>query len=237
LTFPPDFAAGRSYPLVLIIHGGPTSASTEGFRPLPQLFAARGFVVFEPNFRGSDNLGNTFQRGIVDGPGEGPGKDVMAGIAALKKRGFVDAQRVAASGWSFGGYVTAWLIARNPGFTAAVVGAPALDLFDMWTLSDLGAQRRHAFTGSPWAREPFFREQSPLTHAGKIRTPTLVMANAEDARVSVTQAFKLHRALLDNGVETKLVVYPTGGHSPVGPVRQRDVYRRWIEWIEARLRP
>jgi dipeptidyl aminopeptidase/acylaminoacyl peptidase len=237
LTYPPDFAPGRSYPLVLIIHGGPTAASAEGFRALPQLFAAKGFLVLEPNYRGSDNQGNAFQRGIIDGPGEGTGKDVMAGIAALKKRGFVDPQRIAVSGWSFGGFVTTWLIAKNPGFAAAVVGAPALDLFDMWSLSDLGPQRRHAFTGSPWARETFFREQSPLTWAGKIRTPTLILSNAADARVAVTQAYKLHRALEDNGVETKLVVWPTGGHTPVGPARQRDVYRRWIEWIEARLRP
>jgi dipeptidyl aminopeptidase/acylaminoacyl peptidase len=161
----------------------------------------------------------------------------MSGIAALRKKVAIDPQRMAVSGWSFGGFATAWVIAKNPGFAAAVVGAPALDLFDMWTLSDLGAQRRHAFTGSPWVREPFFREQSPLTHAGKIRTPTLVMANADDARVAVTQAYKLHRALKDNGVETKLVVYPTAGHEPEGPARQRDVYRRWLEWIESRLRP
>jgi dipeptidyl aminopeptidase/acylaminoacyl peptidase len=222
---------------VLVIHGGPTSASNEAFDPLVQLLAARGFVVFQPNYRGSDNLGNAFQRAIADSPGEGIGKDVMAGIAALEKRGGIDPARVGVSGWSFGGFVTAWLVSRHPGFAAAVSGAAALDFFDMWSLSDLGPQTRHALTASPWLREDFFREQSPLTHAGRIRTPTLILSNAADERVAVTQSYKLFRALEGNGVETSFVVYPTGGHMPRGPVRQRDVYRRWIDWMAAHLKP
>jgi len=237
VTYPPDFVGGRSYPLVLVIHGGPTAASSEAFDPLVQLLAARGFVVFQPNYRGSDNLGNAFQRAIAASPGDGIGKDVMAGIEALKKRGGIDPARIGVSGWSFGGFVTGWLIGRYPGFAAAVAGAAALDFFDMWSLSDLGPRRRHALAGSPWSREDFFREHSPLTHAARIRTPTLILSNAADARVAVTQSFKLHRALQGNGVETSLVVYPTGGHMPRGPVRQRDVYRRWLQWLETHLAP
>ena len=90
----------------------------------------------------------------------------MAGIAALKKRGGIDTARIGVSGWSFGGFVTGWLIGHYPDFRAAVAGAAALDFFDMWSLSDLGPQRRHALAGSPWARQEFFTEHSPLTHAG-----------------------------------------------------------------------
>jgi dipeptidyl aminopeptidase/acylaminoacyl peptidase len=237
VTYPPDFAAGRSYPLVLVVHGGPEAASNEAFDPLAQLLAARGFVVLQPNYRGSDNLGNAFQRAIAQSPGEGIGKDVMAGIEALKKRGGIDPARIGVSGWSFGGFVTAWLVARHPEIKAAVVGAAALDFFDMWSLSDLGPRKRHALTMAPWSRESFFRDHSPLTHAGRIRTPTLILSNAADARVPVSQSFKLFRALRANGVETSLVLYPTGGHVPRGPVRERDVYRRWLEWLEARLQP
>ncbi len=237
VTVPPDFSPAKAWPLVLIVHGGPKGASNEAFDPLAQLFAARGFVVFQPNYRGSDNLGNTFARAIAESPGEGIGKDVMAGIAALKKRGGIDASRIGVSGWSFGGFVTGWLIGHYPDFKAAVAGAAALDFFDMWSLSDLGPQRRHALGGSPWAREDFFKEQSPLAHAGRIRTPTLLLSNSADARVAVSQSFKLFRALQGNGVETRFVVYPTGGHLPVGPVRQRDVYRRWVEWMETHLTP
>jgi dipeptidyl aminopeptidase/acylaminoacyl peptidase len=237
LTLPPDLSPPKPAPLVLLIHGGPTGASNEAFDPLAQLLAARGFAVFQPNYRGSDNLGNAFQRAIAQSPGEGIGKDVMAGIAALKKRGGIDTTRVGVSGWSFGGFVTGWLLGHYEGFMAAVAGAAALDFFDMWSLSDLGPQKRHALGGSPWVRQDFFTEQSPLTSAARIRTPTLILSNSADPRVAVTQSFKLFRALKANGVETRLVVYPTGGHLPVGPVRQRDVYRRWLEWMESHLTP
>jgi dipeptidyl aminopeptidase/acylaminoacyl peptidase len=237
LTLPPDFTPAKPAPLVLVIHGGPTGASNEAFDPLVQLLAGRGFAVFQPNYRGSDNLGNAFQRAIALSPGEGIGKDVMAGISALKKRGSIDTTRIGVSGWSFGGFVTGWLIGHYSDFTAAVAGAAALDFFDMWSLSDLGPQRRHALGGSPWARQDFFTEHSPLTHAARIHTPTLILSNSADPRVAVTQSFKLFRALKGNGVETRFVVYPTGGHLPVGPVRQRDVYRRWLEWMETHITP
>ena len=238
LTFPPDFTPGRAWPLVLLIHGGPTAASNEAFEPLAQLMAAKGWIVLQPNYRGSDNLGNAFQSAIAAGAGEGPGRDVMAGVAVLKGRGFVDAARIAVSGWSYGGFMTGWLIGRYPEtWRAAVMGAAALDLFDMWSLSDLSAQRRHAFTDSPWApgREAHFREESPLSHVAKVRTPTLILSNVADARVAVTQSYKFFQALRDNDVNVRFFAYPTGGHLPVGPVRQKDVYRRWLEWISDRF--
>ena len=239
LTFPPDFTSTRAWPLVLYIHGGPTAASNEAFSPLAQLMAARGWVVFQPNYRGSDNRGNAFQRAIVAGAGEGPGRDVMAGVEAVKRRGFVDASRVAVSGWSYGGFMTAWLIGRHPvGWRAAVAGAAALDLFDMYSLSDLSVQRRHAIVGSPWTegRERLYREQSPLTYAARVRTPTLLLSNTGDTRVAVTQSYKLFHALKDNGVETRFFAYPVSGHFPADPARRKDVYRRWLGWLEDHLR-
>jgi dipeptidyl aminopeptidase/acylaminoacyl peptidase len=238
VTFPPDFTPSRAWPLVLRIHGGPTAASNEAFDPLAQLLAAQGWIVLQPNYRGSDNRGNAFQRAITAGAGEGPGRDVMAGVEALKKRGYVDASRLAVSGWSYGGFMTGWLIARHPEvWRAAVMGAAALDLFDMWSLSDLSARRRHALTDSPFLpeRQAHFREQSPLTHAARVRTPTLILSNVADARVAVSQSYKFFRALRDNGVRTRFFVYPTSGHLPMGPVRQKDVYRRWRGWIEERF--
>ncbi|HTS58573.1 MAG TPA: S9 family peptidase [Terriglobales bacterium] len=233
VTFPPDFDPVRNWPLVLIIHGGPTGSSNEGFDPLAQLMAARGWIVLQPNYRGSDNLGNAFQLGIVPGAGSGPGRDVIAGVETLKARGYVDSARIAVSGWSYGGFMTVWMIGHYPGWRVAVAGAAAMDLTDMYALSDLNVMHRHAITGSPWTegREAFFRSESPLTSAATIKTPTLLLSNTGDARVAVTQTYKLFRALQDNGIETRFVAYPTAGHLPVGPIRQRDVYRRWIEWI------
>jgi dipeptidyl aminopeptidase/acylaminoacyl peptidase len=238
LTYPPDFTPGKTYPLVLMIHGGPSSASTETFSYRAQLMAARGYVVFEPNYRGSDNLGNAYKRAIFKDMGDGPGKDVMAGVDAIKKRGFVDEGCIAVSGWSYGGYMTAWLIGHYGGWKAAVAGAAVTDLAEQYNLSDGNVGRREAYGGSPWEaeHEARYRTQSPITYARQIRTPTLILATTGDARVPVTQSYRLYRVLKENGVPVKFVAYPVPGHSPADPVRQKDVTRRWIAWLDEHLR-
>jgi dipeptidyl aminopeptidase/acylaminoacyl peptidase len=234
LTYPPQFSSGRKYPLVLVVHGGPRAASLENFSAQAQLMAAKGWVVFQPNYRGSDNLGSAFQHAIRNDAGAGPGRDVMAGVAAVKTRGFVDESRVAVSGWSYGGYMTTWLIGHYQGWRVAVSGAPVTDWLDQYNLSDGNVGGGMSFGGSPWTGTLIeaYREQSPITYAAKIRTPTLVMQNTGDFRVTVSQGFKLYHALKDNGVETKFIAYPIPGHNAADPVRQRDVQRRWIDWIE-----
>jgi dipeptidyl aminopeptidase/acylaminoacyl peptidase len=239
VTYPPDFSNGQKYPLVLVIHGGPTAASLETFATNAQLMAAKGWVVFQPNYRGSDQIGNVYQRAIVNDSGAGPGRDVMAGIAALKQRGFVDATRIAVSGWSYGGYMTSWLLGNYQGWRVAVAGAAVTDWLDQYNLGDANVRRGAAFGGSPWTdpkRMQAYIEQSPITYASKIRTPTLVMTNTQDFRVTPTQSFKLFHALKDNGVPTKFIAYPIYGHNAGDPVRQRDVQRRWIEWIDQYFR-
>lgn len=240
LTYPPDFQAGRQYPLVLVIHGGPRAASLETFGAQAQLFAARGWVIFQPNYRGSDQLGRVYQTAIDNDTGAGPGRDVMAGLDAVKKRGFVDESRIAVSGWSYGGYMTTWLLGHYPGWRVAVSGAPVTDWLDQYNLGDSNVRRGAGFGGSPWTspeRMKAYIDQSPITYAHKIRTPTLVMTNMGDYRVTPTQAFKLYHALKDNGVDTKFVGYPLPGHNAADPVHQRDVQRRWLEWIADHFEP
>jgi dipeptidyl aminopeptidase/acylaminoacyl peptidase len=239
VTYPPDFEQGRKYPLVLVIHGGPRAASLATFAAQAQLFAARGWVVFQPNYRGSDQLGQRYQSAITNDAGAGPGRDVMAGLEALKKRGFVDESRVAVSGWSYGGYMTTWLLGNYTGWRVAVAGAPVTDWMDQYNLGDANVRRAYGFGGSPWTsaeRMKAYAEQSPITYAPKIRTPTLIMTNTGDYRVPPTQAFKLYHALKDNGVETRFIGYPQPGHNAVDPVSQRDVQRRWMEWIDQYFR-
>ena len=216
LTFPPDFASHRTYPLVLLIHGGPRAASTESFGALAQLMAARHWVVFQPNYRGSDNLGNKFQHAIFNDAGDGPGRDVMAGIEAVKRRGFVDPSRIAVSGWSYGGYMTTWLIGHYPGWKVAVAGAAVTDWMDQYNLGDGNVARRYGFGGSPWVEdfEKAYRAQSPITYASRIRTPTLILSTTGDVRVPVTQSYSLYHALRDNGVAARFIAYPVPGHSP-----------------------
>jgi dipeptidyl aminopeptidase/acylaminoacyl peptidase len=235
VTYPPGFDRNRRYPLVLYIHGGPTASSTEGYSTRVHLLASRGWIVFQPNYRGSDNRGNAFQRAIADNPGPGIERDVLTGIAELVKRGGVDTTRIGVSGWSFGGYVSAWLIGQHSHWKAAIVGAGAMDLYDMYTLTDLNVQTRHAIAGSPYTsaeRDAFFRKHSPLTYASQVRTPTLILHDVRDQRVTITQSFKLYHALKDNRVPVQFIAYPVAGHSPTDPVRARDVHRRWIDWFE-----
>jgi dipeptidyl aminopeptidase/acylaminoacyl peptidase len=239
VTYPPDFQAARKYPLVLYIHGGPRSASKQAFSSRAQLLAAQGWVVFEPNYRGSDNLGNTFQAGIWNDAGKGPGRDVMAGVAALEKRGFVDSAHMAVSGWSYGGYMTTWLLGNYPDrWKAAVAGAAVTDWLDQYNYGDANVRRAGGFGGSPYTHEKrlqSYREQSPITYATRIKAPTLILSDTGDYRVPITQSYQLYHVLTDNHVTTQFIAYPVTGHSPSDPVHSRDIDRRWIAWLQKYL--
>jgi len=238
VALPPDFSPERKYPLVLLIHGGPTSASKLSFSSLVQLMAAEGWVVFQPNYRGSDNLGNSFQSAIVGDAGAGPGRDVMAGVAMLRARPYVDRTRTAVTGWSYGGYMTSWLIGNYPGeWKAAMAGAPVTDWEDMYNFADGSVTIRYAFGGSPWTGDNLkaYRAQSPITYARNIRTPTLVMSNMEDFRVPPTQAFALYRAMKDNGVETEFIGFTGRTHASADPVNAMERARLWVDWVKRHL--
>jgi dipeptidyl aminopeptidase/acylaminoacyl peptidase len=238
IVYPPDFEKGKKYPLVLIIHGGPRAATTTQFSFLPQLVAARGYVVFEPNYRGSENLGNAYTRAIWNDAGDGPGRDVMAGVAALKKLGFVDESNVAVTGWSYGGYMTTWLMGHYSGWKAAVAGAAVTNMVDQFNLADFNVTERYIFNGSPYVGDNLkaYIEQSPITYASKMKAPTLILSDTGDFRVTITQSYQLFHALKDNGVPVRFFAYPVSGHFPSDPVRQMDVYRRWSEWLTQYLK-
>ena len=239
LTYPPDFTGERKWPLVLLIHGGPQLASTEGFNDLAQLLAARGHIVFEPNYRGSDNLGNAYMSAIYNDASAGPGRDVMLGLEAVTRRGFVDTNRMAVTGWSYGGYMTTWLIGHYHVWKAAVAGAAVTDWLDTYALADFNVQVKYCFGGPPGVGnfERAYREQSPITYATSIKTPTLILATTGDYRVPITQSYRLYHTLRDNGVPTQFIAYPAAGHWPDDPVRTRDIFRRWIEWVNQYLNP
>jgi dipeptidyl aminopeptidase/acylaminoacyl peptidase len=233
LLYPPGFEEGRQYPLVLNIHGGPMGASTESFSTFNHILAAQGWLVFSPNYRGSSTQGKAFQSAVVNDAGEGPGRDVMSGIQVLKDRGIVDKSRIAVSGWSYGGYMTAWLTAHYDGWRVAMAGAAVTDWFDWYSMADMNTWAGFGLDGSPWLNDNAMNywRQSPMAYAHQIRTPTLILSTTGDERVTVSQSYKLYHALKDNGVEVQFILYPVGGHFPGDPVHQRDLRRRWVEWI------
>ena len=238
LIYPPGFQKGKKYPLVLIIHGGPRAATTTQYSFLPQFVAAQDCVVFQPNYRGSENLGNAYTHAIWNDAGDGPGRDVIAGIDAVKKLGFVDETRIAVSGWSYGGYMTTWLIGHYQIWKVAVAGAAVTNMYDQYNLADFNVTERYIFNGSPYVGDNVkaYREQSPITYAAQMTTPTLILSDTGDFRVTVTQSYELFHALKDNGVPVRFFAYPVGGHFPNDPVRQADVYRRWTEWLVDHLK-
>lgn len=234
VTVPPGFRADRRYPVVIVSHGGPMQASTLKWNSFTQELAARNWIVFEPNYRGSDNLGRKYQAAIVGDMGEGPGRDIMAGLDALKKHVAVDEDRIAVTGESYGGYVSGWLIGHYPGWRAAVLGAALLDTSDFSDLSDVGEIAGDRFAGaSPW--EPGGREvhqrQSPISASAAVKTPTLFLTTIFDHRVPAVSSQRMFRALRQNNVETRLFAYPVEGHGTSDPVRELDWNKRWIDWI------
>jgi dipeptidyl aminopeptidase/acylaminoacyl peptidase len=238
VAYPPGFSPDKKYPLVLLIHGGPQSSSKLSFSTLAQLMAAEGWIVFQPNYRGSDNLGNAYQVAIVNDAGAGPGRDVMAGVAILRSRPYVDGSRTATTGWSYGGFMTSWLIGSYPNeWRAAVAGAPVTNWEDMYNFGDGSVLIRYAFGGSPWTegRLKAYREQSPITYATRIKTPTLVMSNMEDFRVPPTQAFALYRAMKDNGIETEFIGFQGRTHASGDPVNARERARLWVDWVKRHI--
>ena len=184
LTYPSGFQPDHKYPLVLYVHGGPRSASKETFSVFAQLIAAQGWVVFEPNYRGSDNLGTRFQAAIWNDAGDGPGRDAMSGVAEVKKRGFVDESRVAVTGWSYGGYMTTWLLGHYKGWKAAIAGAAVTDWLDQYNLGDANVRRADGFGGSPYTgnRMKAYIDQSPITYVANITAPTLILSDTGDYR-------------------------------------------------------
>ncbi len=234
LTYPVNYDEKIKYPLVLIIHGGPEGASTTAFSELVQMFAGKGFFVFQPNYRGSINLGDKYQHAIYRDTGEGPGKDVMAGLEKIEQMDIIDTNRIGITGWSYGGYMTSWLNGKYPDkWKAAVEGAALNDWVMDYTIAFYQTYDLYFFGGSPWVKEywDIWREQSPIIFAENVKAPTLILGNAGDPNVPIINSYEMYHALRDNGVTTEFYAYPADSHFPGDIVRLTDVYKRWTDWI------
>ncbi len=241
LVYPPNFSRNKKYPLVVDLHGAPQFlASVTEFDFLLQLFASHGYVVFAPNYLGTDNLGNQYEHAVFvnENAGDGPGRGIMAGIAALEKQGFIDESRIGVSGWSWGGYMTTWLIGHYHIWKAAVAGAAVTSMTDWYTLTDVNVTERFEFGGSPWKKEyaNAYSEQSAITYASAVTTPTLILHNTGDATVPITSSYAFYHALKDNGVTVKFIAFPIPGHDADDPVHDSDTDRVWLDWLDQYLK-
>jgi len=233
LMMPPGYVAGKKYPLAVFIHGGPTSASLRQFDRQAQLMAAHGWLVLEPNYRGSDNLGLAYQRGVLYDPEDGPGKDVMAAVDAVRARGIVDDHRITVSGWSYGGIMTAWMISKYHLWRAAVSGASVNDWATDYGTADDRDSDAALFHGSPFVgnNAAEYRRASAITYVHDVTTPVLILSDVGDNRDPFATSSMYYRALRDNGKDATFVAWPVDGHFPNDPVRIADVFSRWIDYL------
>src|SRR5579884_321247 len=236
---PPGWRTGARAPMVLYIHGGPTSASLTAYSGFAQVLAAHGWFVFEPNYRGSDNLGLRYARTTVPYISSVPGKDIEGGVAQVQRLFPVDASRIAVSGWSEGGLMTSWLITHDRRWRAAVSGAAVNDWVQYHDMTDAKDFTPQFIGASPWTsaqQQRFYEAESPLAYASDVRTPTLILSDSGDYRDPTPLAYEFYHEIRATGTPVQFVIYPVVGHFPRDPVRAEDVNRRWEAWLAKYLK-
>lgn len=240
LVYPVGYQTGRRYPLVTYIHGGPEGAYSKSFNAtwsaFPQLYAANGYVVFMPNFRGSSNYGAKFAQANAKLVGKVDYEDILSGVDELIKRGIADETKLAVAGWSYGGYMSGWIIGHTNRFKCAAYGAGLSNAVSYWGTADIIYQRERLHGGTPWEARKLYDEQSPLNYLTNARTPTLIFHGEKDDRVPLGQSQETYRTLQRLGVTSELVVYPDQGHGLLVPSYQLDKIRREFAWIERYLK-
>lgn len=236
LLKPVGYRAGQRYPLLVDIHGGPTGAHNIGFKANwgspGQFWAGQGWAVLYPNPRGSTGYGEKFMRGNVPDWGGGDYRDIMAGVDAMVARGIADGDKLAVSGWSYGGYMTSWVVTQTNRFKAAMEGAGLTDLVSMYGTTDIPGYIASFFNGVPNKQTmEFYRQRSAITFVDNVTTPLLILHGGNDGRVPIGQPMEYFRALKDRGKTVQLVFYPREGHGFSEYYHQMDKVRREFDWI------
>jgi dipeptidyl aminopeptidase/acylaminoacyl peptidase len=240
---PLDFDPSRKYPLLVVIHGGPTGVSravpfTSTIYPI-DVWVPRGVLVLEPNYRGSAGYGEKFRSLNVRNLGIGDAWDVLSGVDSLIAKGIVDPSKVGTMGWSQGGYISAFLTTHDAArFKAVSVGAGISDWMTYYVNTDIHPFTRQYLKATPWDDPEIYAKTSPMTYIKQAKTPTLIQHGATDQRVPLPNAFELYRGLLDNNVPARLIVYEGFGgigHGPSKPKSHRATMEHNIEWFDQYL--
>ena len=235
LVKPAGFDASKKYPLLVVIHGGPTGIDSPSFQPdryYPiENFAAKGAVVLRPNYRGSAGYGEKFRSLNVRNLGVGDAWDVLSGVDALIAKGFVDAARVGCMGWSQGGYISAFLTTTSDRFKAISVGAGISDWTTYYVNTDITQFTRNYLKATPWDDPEVYRKTSPISYVKSAKTPTLIQHGENDKRVPIPNGYELRQALEDRGVPVRMVVYKGFGHGINKPKQMLHVMEDNLRWF------
>jgi dipeptidyl aminopeptidase/acylaminoacyl peptidase len=232
---PADYDATRKYPLLVVIHGGPTGVDTPlmaADRTYPvERFVAKGALVLKPNYRGSAGYGEKFRALNVRNLGVGDYDDVITGVDSLIARGIVDKDKVGAMGWSQGGYISAFITCYSDRFKAVSVGAGISDWMTYYVNTDIHPFTRQYLKATPWEDPEIYKKTSPITYVNRAQTPTLIQHGDQDKRVPPPNAFELYQALKDRNVPVKLILYKGFGHPINKPKQQRAVMEHNYDWF------
>jgi dipeptidyl aminopeptidase/acylaminoacyl peptidase len=240
---PVDFDPARRYPLLVVIHGGPTGVSravpfTSAIYPI-DVWVPRGILVLEPNYRGSAGYGEKFRSLNVRNLGVGDAWDVLSGIDSLVAKGWVDPAHVGTMGWSQGGYISAFLATHDAArFKAISVGAGISDWMTYYVNTDIHPFTRQYLKATPWDDPAIYAKTSPITYIKQAKTPTLIQHGATDQRVPLPNAYELYQGLQDNRVPTRLIVYQGFGgigHGPTKPKSHRATMEHNLEWFDQHM--
>jgi dipeptidyl aminopeptidase/acylaminoacyl peptidase len=237
LMYPPGKFEAKNLPMFVFIHGGPQDADGNHFEAdwyqWDRLAATAGWLVFEPNYRGSTGYGDKFALQIVPEIVSRPGKDILTGVDALVKDGIADANRLAVGGYSYGGFMTNWLITQTTRFKAAVTGAGAVEHVANWGNDDTVIDDAYFLGGLPWESPDRYRSEGAIYQINKVRTPTHMVAGADDVRVAVLEDYLLDRALHELNVPSNLLIFPGEGHSLAkNPWHGKIKVREELKWLE-----
>ncbi len=237
LTYPVGYQAGQRVPLILNIHGGPagvfqqTFLGGRGVYPLAT-FSARGYAILRPNPRGSSGYGTEFRRANTKDWGFGDYQDLMTGVDKVIEMGVADPARLGVMGWSYGGFMTSWIVTQTQRFKAASAGAPVTNLMSFNGTADIPSFIPDYFGGQFWEIMDLYQKHSPMFNVKGVSTPTMIQHGEADVRVPISQGYEFYNALKVKGVPTRMLVLPRQPHGPTEPKMQLAAMKSNLEWFE-----
>ncbi len=237
LTYPVGYQAGQRVPLILNIHGGPagvfqqTFLGGRGAYPLAT-FSSHGYAILRPNPRGSSGYGAEFRRANLKDWGFGDYQDLMTGVDRVIEMGVADPARLGVMGWSYGGFMTSWVVTQTNRFKAASAGAPVTNLMSFNGTADIPSFIPDYFGGQFWEVMDLYQKHSPMFNVKAVTTPTMIQHGEADVRVPISQGYEFYNALKVKGVPTRMLVLPRQPHGPNEPKMQLAAMKANLEWFE-----
>ncbi|MBA2339476.1 MAG: S9 family peptidase [Pyrinomonadaceae bacterium] len=240
LTYPVGYQAGTKVPLILNIHGGPAGVFAQtfiggrGVYPIAT-FAARGYAILRPNPRGSSGYGTEFRRANLNDWGGADYQDLMTGVDKVIEMGVADKERLGVMGWSYGGYMTSWIVTQTKRFKAASAGAPVTNLMSFNGTADIPSFVPDYFGGHAWEHPEIYQKHSAMFNVKGVSTPTLIQHGDADVRVPISQGYEFYNALKQQNVPTRMLVLPRQPHGPNEPKMQIAAMQSNLDWFEKYL--